>query len=78
MLTIRLRRIGRIHQPQFRIVVAEKHRHTTKLVHEDLGIYNPLTKEFKVNVERVNYWVGLNIEMSETVQAIFKKNSVIK
>lgn len=78
MLTIRLRRVGRAHKPEYRIVVAEKHRHTTKLVIETLGTYNPITKDFKVDQERVKHWIGLNIEMSETVQAIFKKNSVIK
>lgn len=78
MLTIRLSRVGRAHKPQYRIVVAEKHRHATKLVLEHLGTYSPMTKEFKIDAERVKYWVGLNVEMSETVKALFKKNSVIK
>lgn len=78
MLTIRLRRIGRIHKPQYRIVVAEKHRHATKKFVETLGFYDPVKKDFKVDKERVKHWLNLNIEMSDTVKSLFVKHSLIK
>jgi small subunit ribosomal protein S16 len=78
MLTIRLRRVGRIHKPQYRIVVAEKHKHATKKFVESLGYYNPVTKEFKINEERAKHWVGLNLDMSDTVKFLFVKHSIIK
>ncbi len=78
MLVIRLCRVGRVHKPQYRIVVAEKHRHVSKKYIEVLGFYNPVSKEFKVNQERAKYWINLNIEMSDTVKSLFVKNSIIK
>ncbi len=77
MLTIRLCRVGRVHKPQYRIVVAEKHRHVSKKYIEVLGFYNPVSKELKVNQERINYWINLNIRMSDTVKSLFIKNSII-
>jgi small subunit ribosomal protein S16 len=77
MLTIRLCRFGRVHKPHYKIVVAEKHRHVSKKFVETIGYYNPITKEFKVNLERARYWLSLNVELSHTVKALFTKNSVI-
>jgi small subunit ribosomal protein S16 len=77
MLTIRLCRFGRVHKPHYKIVVAEKHRHVSKKFVETIGYYNPVTKEFKVNLERAKYWLSLNVELSDTVRALFTKNSVI-
>lgn len=77
MLTIRLRPQGRIHRKQYRIVVAQKHRHVTKKTHEDLGFYDPVTKEFKVNEVRVQHYLALNTEISETVTSLFKKHNLI-
>jgi small subunit ribosomal protein S16 len=77
MLTIRLCRFGRVHRPHYKIVVAEKHRHVSKKFVEAIGYYNPITKKFKVNLERTKYWLSLNVELSNTVRALFTKNSVI-
>ncbi|MDO8663242.1 MAG: 30S ribosomal protein S16, partial [Candidatus Wildermuthbacteria bacterium] len=46
MLVIRLFRIGRTNQPSYKIVVADKRRptHAGRFV-EDLGSWNPVTKE---------------------------------
>jgi len=77
MLTIRLCRFGRVHKPHYKIVVAEKHRQVSKKFVEAIGYYNPITKEFKVNLERAKYWLSLNVELSHTVKALFTKNSVI-
>jgi small subunit ribosomal protein S16 len=78
MLTIRLRRIGRTHKPQYRIVVAEKHKHATKKIVEMLGFYDPISKDFKIDKDRAKHWLDLNTEMSDTVKALFVKHSIIK
>jgi small subunit ribosomal protein S16 len=67
MLTIRLQRTGKKNQADFRIVLAEKESPVQKKFVEILGSYNPRKKNFKVFEERVKYWIGQNIEMSETV-----------
>lgn len=77
MLTIRLRPQGRVHRRLYRIVVAEKHRHVTKKTHEDLGFYNPVTKEIKVKNERLQHYMSLNTELSETVASLLKRHNLI-
>ncbi|MBI4054354.1 MAG: 30S ribosomal protein S16 [Candidatus Doudnabacteria bacterium] len=69
MLTIRLQRTGAKNQPDFRLVVAEKHRSAKKLALEILGQYNPRTKELRLkSEERLKLWIGRNIELSPTVR----------
>ncbi|MBI4158009.1 MAG: 30S ribosomal protein S16 [Candidatus Yanofskybacteria bacterium] len=67
MLKIRLQRTGKRGQAYFRVVVLE---HTKKLRGEFLellGNYDPHKKEFKVDMERVNYWVSNGAQVSPTV-----------
>lgn len=78
MLIVRLSRIGRKRKPFYRIVVAEKRRHVKKKFLEALGTYDPISKEFKVKEDRVKYYVDLNIELSDTVRALFVKNNLVK
>ena len=67
MLTIRLQRTGKNNQADFRIVLAEKAAPVQKKHLEVLGNYNPRKKDFKVNEERVKYWVSQRVELSPTV-----------
>src|SRR6185503_7915206 len=67
MLTIRLQRTGKKNQADFRIVLAEKEMPAQKKFVEILGSYNPRKKSFQVKEDRVKYWIGQRIEMSETV-----------
>ena len=71
MLTIRLQRTGKKNQADFRIVLAEKESPVQKKFVEILGSYNPRRKTFQVKEDRVKYWVGQNIEMSETIHNLF-------
>ena len=72
MLTIRLKPMGRTYRKFYRIVVAQKHKHTTKKSIEDLGWYNPYTKEKSIKQDRINHYVALNIEVSDTVKSLLK------
>ncbi len=68
MLTIRLQRVGKKNQAAFRIVVADKLRAPEKKIVENLGSYNPRTKEFAIKDEqRLQYWIGQHVEMSPTM-----------
>jgi len=67
MLTIRLQRTGKKNQADFRIVLAEKEMPAQKKFVEILGSYNPRKKSFQVKEDRVKYWIGQRVEMSETV-----------
>src|SRR3989338_5931215 len=78
MLTIRLQRVGKKNQPVFRIVLAEKHRAASKKALEILGHYNPRSKDFGVkNQERLTYWIGQHVEMSDTIHNLFIDKKIL-
>lgn len=78
MLTIRFFPMGRKRNKSYRVVVAQKHRHVSKKYIESLGWYNPYTKDFNLNDERVKYFVELNTDMSDSTKALFVKAGLMK
>ncbi|MBI3232077.1 MAG: 30S ribosomal protein S16 [Candidatus Doudnabacteria bacterium] len=78
MLTIRLQRTGKKNQASFRIVLAEKQAPVKKKHLEVLGSYNPRKKDFKVNDERVKYWITQRVEMSPTVHNLFVTKGLVE
>ena len=78
MLTIRLQRTGKKKQADFRIVLAEKTFSVSKKHQEILGAYNPHKKTFKVNEERVKYWLSQSVQLSPTVHNLFIKNKLME
>jgi small subunit ribosomal protein S16 len=66
MLIIRLQRTGKKNQADFRIVLAEKEAPVNKKIIEVLGSYNPRKKTFQVKEERLKYWLGQKVSLSET------------
>ncbi|MDP3794826.1 MAG: 30S ribosomal protein S16 [bacterium] len=72
MLVIRLQRIGKKHQPMFRVVVGEKRRAPKGQYLESLGWYNPRTKERAINAERLAYWSGHGAQLSATARSLLK------
>jgi len=69
MLVIRLFRVGKKNQPSFKIVVTDKRRSTRagRFV-EEVGFYNPLTKEKVLKQERLKYWISVGAKPSATIQ----------
>lgn len=79
MLVIRFSRVGKKNQPAFKIVVTEKGRppKSGKFV-EQVGFYNPLTKEKVLNQERVKYWIGVGAQPSPTVFNLLLEEKIIE
>ena len=75
MLTIRLQRVGKKHQPIFRVVVGERRRAPKGKYLENIGWYNPQNKKRAVSQGRVAYWVGHGAQLSPTVRSILSKDS---
>jgi len=67
MLAIRFQRVGRRHQPAFRVVVAEKSSKRDSPPVEDLGYYDPLTKKGAVNKERLGHWIKVGAKPTVSV-----------
>ena len=72
---IRLMRMGKIRNPQYRIVVADARTKRDGRAIEYLGIYHPKEEpsRIEVNSERVQYWLSVGAQPSEPVVAILSK-----
>jgi small subunit ribosomal protein S16 len=77
MLVIRLQRIGKKHQPSFRIVVAERRSKLGSPPVEDLGFYNSFSKAANVNKERLEHWLKVGAKPTVTVNNFLVKNKVL-
>jgi len=68
MLRIRLKRVGRRNDPSFRVVVVDgRQGPKSGLFVEQLGHYNPKTKEKALDAERAKYWLSVGAQPSDTV-----------
>ena len=78
MLRMRLKRVGRRNRPSFRVIVTDgdKGPKTGRVV-ENVGFYNPITKEKDLNAERAAYWVGVGAQPSDTVHNMLVEAGVL-
>jgi small subunit ribosomal protein S16 len=77
MLAIKLQRIGKKHQPSYRLVVAEARSKMAAPPVEDLGSYQPKTKAINVKKERVTYWLGVGAQPTVSVHNLFIKEGLV-
>ena len=79
MLMIRLFRIGKKKQPSYKMVVTDKKNAPARgRFVEEVGFYNPMTKEVNISKERVVYWLGVGAQASDTVHNLLVSNKVIE
>jgi len=71
---IRLKRLGKIRVPQYRIVVVDSRKKRDGKVLEEIGKYHPKEDPsfIEVTSERAQYWLGVGAQPSEAVEAILK------
>ncbi|MBB1493908.1 30S ribosomal protein S16 [Propioniciclava sp. MC1595] len=71
---IRLKRMGKIRNAQYRIVVMDSRSKRDGRAIEEIGIYQPKNDPsvVEVNSERAQYWLGVGAQPSETVEKILK------
>lgn len=76
---IRFRRMGAKKKPFYRLVVGDSRRHPSKgNFIEELGYYNPLTKEAKIDAEKVEKWIGNGAKPTDSVRELLKKHEIIE
>lgn len=77
---IRLKRVGKKKQPYYRVVVADVRSPRDGRFIEEIGTYNPHTQPstFKVDVERVKYWLDTGAQPTETVRKLLHYNNVLE
>lgn len=79
MITIRLFRIGKKRQPSYKIVVTDKKNPPSggRFI-DEVGFYNPITKERSVNGDKVKYWISKGASVSDTVHNLLVTEGVIE
>jgi small subunit ribosomal protein S16 len=71
---IRLKRLGKIRAPYYRIVVADSRTKRDGRVNEEIGKYHPTEEPsfIEVDSDRAQYWLGVGAQPTEQVLAILK------
>lgn len=71
---IKLKRLGKIRQPHYRIVVADSRTRRDGRAIEEIGLYHPTynPSRIEVNAERAQYWLSVGAQPTEAVLAILK------
>ena len=76
MVTIRLARGGSKKRPFYHMVVTDKRNARDGRFIERVGFFNPVAtgqeERVRVDVERVEHWIGLGAQMSDRVAKLIK------
>ncbi|MDO5834397.1 MAG: 30S ribosomal protein S16 [Lachnospiraceae bacterium] len=78
MLKIRLRRMGQIHAPFYRVIVADSRSPRNGRFIEEIGTYNPCVEpsEIKIDAEKAKQWIANGAQPTETVAKLLKKAGI--
>lgn len=71
---IKLQRLGKIRNAQYRVVIADARTRRDGAVIENIGIYHPKEEPslIKIDSERAQYWLGVGAQPTEPVLALLK------
>jgi small subunit ribosomal protein S16 len=79
MLVIRFFRVGKKNQPSFKIVVTDKRKPTRAgRFAEEVGFWNPLTKEKVLKKERILYWISVGAQPSKSLHNLLVSEKIIE
>ncbi|MHA2789285.1 30S ribosomal protein S16 [Corynebacterium sp. S7] len=71
---IKLQRLGKIRNAQYRVVIADARTRRDGRVIENIGIYHPKEEPslIQIDSERAQYWLGVGAQPTEPVLALLK------
>lgn len=72
--------MGRRHRPCYRIGIFDSRTKRDGKTIEDVGFYDPIekdeAKQVRLDRERIEYWLSVGAQPSETVASILKRHGV--
>ncbi len=73
---IKLKRMGKIRAPQYRIVVADAQKKPDGKVIEEIGKYHPKEQPsfIEVKSDRAQYWLSVGAQPTDPVKALLRKS----
>ena len=71
---IRLKRLGKVRVPQYRIVIVDSRKKRDGKVIEEIGKYHPKEEPSLIDVvsDRAQYWLGVGAQPTEAVAVLLK------
>lgn len=71
---IKLTRLGKIRNPQYRVVIADSRTRRNGRAIETIGKYHPKEEPslIEIDSERAQYWLGVGAQPTEPVEALLK------
>ena len=78
MLKIRLRRMGQIHAPYYRVIVADSRSPRNGKFIEEIGTYDPTKgpSEIKIDAEKAKQWISNGAQPTESVAKLLKRAGI--
>ena len=78
MLRIRMTRVGKKKQPQYRIVVMDQRKARNSSYVEVVGHYNPRQQPAAINLkaERIQYWLAKGAQPTDTVRSFLRRQKL--
>ena len=74
MLKIRLKRLGRKKKAFYRIILIDNRKKRDGKAIEELGFYNPLNKQHRIDMIKVKEKVKKGAQITKTVKNLIQKN----
>jgi len=73
---IRLKRLGKIRVPHYRVIVIDSRSKRDGRPIEEIGQYHPKSdpSQIVINSERAQYWLGVGAQPTEAVVALLKRS----
>ncbi len=80
MVKLRLRRMGTVDKPFYRIVAVDSRKKRDGKYLECVGYYDPKTDPLtlKVDADRALHWLGVGAQPSETVRSLLRKAGLLE
>ena len=75
---IRLRRMGQIHAPYYRVIVADSRSPRNGKFIEEIGTYDPTKEpsEIKIDAEKAKQWISNGAQPTESVAKLLKRAGI--
>jgi small subunit ribosomal protein S16 len=77
MLKLRLKRLGKKKSPFYRLVIMENTSRQNGRPVDEVGYYNPITKQSNFDTEKIQKWLGYGVKPTETVFQLLKKAEIL-
>jgi small subunit ribosomal protein S16 len=77
MLKLRLKRTGRKRSPSYRLVIMENTTRRDGRPIEEVGYYDPISKNYKLDSEKIQKWLGYGVKPTKTVSNLLKKADIV-